>query len=845
MLLHGAPIGILNDLIQERNIVDQMYWALKDPNVIDKGLRDLMEPHADKVEAATFSMQTGYYVGNGTDNRPITNIGFSPDLVLIKDNTTAGSDGVLWRSSVMTSERTAKFEAEADITSNAIQSLDSTGFTLGTSTDVNSANVLHYWVAFDGSDCTASGTFCVGSYTGNGTTISPTTGFQPDLVVVKRSGASAAVWKSSSMGANDTNYMINTNVDTTGQMIQTLNASSFTVGNNATVNTASTTYWFFAFKQVSGYMDVGTFSGNGVDSRNITTAEDAGLTFKPDFLFVKSANPTTATTAVYNIAENYGDRSFLSTDAASAANHIQKLNTAGFQVGSSTSVNGSGNTIYYAAFAGNSAHSASGTFSIAKGSYTGTGTGFSVTGVGFAPDLVIIKHNDQATDQYAVFKTKMMKGDLTGYFATGTTHFTGGITALGADGFTIGTSATVNTASDTYYWTAFGNAWDYEDHSGAADFAVGYYIGTAQDNNNINRLPFQPNFVSLKHYGTQTGVWRTSNMSGDTTQYFSASPQAANLIQLLNSDGFQLGSSSTVNGSGSIYHYFMFKTGTNFTVNNYTGNGTSQDITSVGFSPDLVWLKKSTGGTARGTMLRTSTQTGDALQPFLNGPTITGGITALLSNGFSLGSAVEANESTYIYRYAAWRLPVSGTLSVDIVDGSNNPVASPGVAFSSVDTTFSCQTTTGTFGTATQKIRVSNTTAAPAWTLTLAALSGATTTWSTAGTEKYDFNDNGGSPTGCGDSGDSDSYAGQLSLDFSGASITAVGAGCTNTGVTLGSNASYLEGSQNNITIASASGSANTNCSWDITGIGVNQKIPKEQPYGSYSLNMSLTVIAN
>lgn len=838
----GIPVGLVQKVIEDNNIIDKLYLATKSPDVIDKSISELLSPK--KVHAADFTMQTGYYMGDGTDNRQITNIGFQPDLILLKDNTAAGSDGILFRTSTMTGERTAKFEAEADVTSNYIQSLDSSGFTLGSNADVNSSQVPYFWTAFAGSDCSSTGTFCVGSYTGNGSSQTINFGFQPDLVVVKRSGASASVWRSSSMPTNLVNYFINTNQDSGGQMIQTFTSTGFTVGNNATVNTSTNTYWYFAFRQVTGKMDVGTYSGTGVDNRNITTTEDSGLTFRPSFAFIKNANATTAVPSVFSITENYGDRSFLTTDAASAANNIQELRTAGgFQVGTSTNVNATGNTFYYAAFGGSVVHSASGTFSMANGSYTGNGTSQSITSAGFKPDLVMVKHTDQTTDQYAVFRIKDMKGDTTAYLANAVSNFTGGITSLDNTGFTVGANATVNTIGDTYHWVAFGNAWDYEDHSGASDFIVGSYIGDGLDNRNIDAWPFQPDLVAVKRLGSTVGSWRTSNMSGDNSLFFSATAQSTNIIQQFNSDGFQRGTNAGSNTAGGTYWYFAFKNGTNFTVNNYTGNSSTQNIVNTGFQPDLIWTKKSTGGTARGGVLRSSSQVGDSTLPFINAANLTGRITSFLSNGFSLGSGVEANENTGVYRYAAWRIPLTGNVSTDIVDENDNSVGSPSISFNTIDSTFQCQTTEATFGTPTQKIRVFNEGPGSSWTLTLAA-DNSTSKWVSGG-NNYDYNDNGGSPNGCLDSGaDVDSISGQMYIDFTDA-IIEPDSNCDNTGLTFGSNTAFLEGTTNNIVLVQASGSAAPQCHWDITGIKVIQKIPAEQVSGNYSINMSLTVQTN
>ncbi|MGH7196876.1 MAG: hypothetical protein ACREGJ_03895 [Candidatus Saccharimonadales bacterium] len=182
-----------------------------------------------------------------------------------------------------------------------------------------------------------------------------------------------------------------------------------------------------------------------------------------------------------------------------------------------------------------------------------------------------------------------------------------------------------------------------------------------------------------------------------------------------------------------------------------------------------------------------------------------------------------------------------GSLTVDIVDGSGNPVTSPSLAMSAISSGGSCQTSTGTFGTASEKIRVNNTTAAAPWVLSVAATAGSTSDWS-SGTANYDFNDSSGS--GCTDGGDSDSLVGQLSINPSGATSTPQ-AGCTNTGVSLGGSSAFVEGTTNSITLASASSSAATNCYWDFTGIALSQTVPELLPAGTYTIQMTLTVVAN
>jgi hypothetical protein len=668
--LVGFPPQYLVEKISERNIIDPMYWAMKDGNVIDKGLSDLLKPRIERANAATFSIQTGYYIGNNTDNRTITGLGFSPDLVLMKDNTANGVDGVNFKTSAMSGEVSSVLaDADADTANNAIQSLDADGFTLGTDADVNAANIFFSYIAFGGSDCTAGGTFCVGSYTGSGVSgRSVDVGFQPDLVVVKRSGASQAVWKTSAMAANATNYFSNTNQNTGGLMIQSLNATNFTVGNNAVVNTLNNTYYFFAFKQVAGAMDIGTYTGNGLDNRSIDSTVDAGLTFQPDFVFVKNANPTTAVAAVYNSRESYGDGSFSFLDAVRAVDQIQqRLSGGGFQVGLSSPVNGNGNTLYYAAFGGAPPPPArSGTFRMAEGTYAGTGIAQNITTVGFQPDLVLIKHRDQATDRHTVFRTSMMAMDSTAYLSSATANFTLGITSLNANGFSIGTSANVNTAGDTYHFVAYGNASRPDKAGGAADFAIGSYSSHNINPLTVDTLPFQPDLLTIKRYGANYGVFRTSAMVGDITDTFSAAAAFTGGITSLDANGFTLGNNAVVNTGPTInqlYHYFAFKSGPNFTVNQYTSTGGDNvNISTVGFNPDWVVVKKQTGGTARGAVQKDKFDSGEETRPVYNAAVIlTNGIQNFLAanNGFQIGTSAMVNENTFIYDYFASKIPLT------------------------------------------------------------------------------------------------------------------------------------------------------------------------------------------
>lgn len=587
---------------------------------------------------STYAMQTGYYVGDG-GAKVISGLGFSPDLVIIKADTTAGA-GATWKSVAMPQNNTAYLgTATADNTAGQI-TLTADGFRLA-GNNTNTVNVRYTWTAFSGSDCTSGGTLCVGSYTGDGAgTQALSTGFQPDLVWVKRSTAVVPSWRSSSMPGNYAQFFSAAAQDTTGAYFTTFGASGFTVGSAN--NTSAGTYYYAAFKEMAGAVDVGSYLGNATVDRSI-----AGIGFKPDFMFTKSS--TGAVGAVYNLSESYGDHSSYFQDTANLVDAIQVLESDGFQVGGSATAHANGVTYYYAAFGGAADHSASGTYQMISGTYTGTGDAQNFSNLGFEPDLVIIKGE---TGQPGVFTTRMMGGDSTAFLDQATGNFAGGITALRPDSFSIGTSVTVNSAGVTYHWTAFGNAWNPDTNSGAADFIIGAHYGNGIDGRDITRLPFSPDMVTVKRNGTTAGVWRTSEHSGDSTSFFNATADGANRVQALNSDGFELGTNAEVNLSNNLYWYFGFAASNTFVVDTYSGNGTGQDI-AVGFQPHLLWVKQ-TGATRA--VSRPSTRAGDGALPFINANVVTGAVTGLTDDGFSVGTAAETNASgSNNYRFAAWK----------------------------------------------------------------------------------------------------------------------------------------------------------------------------------------------
>lgn len=168
-----------------------------------------------------------------------------------------------------------------------------------------------------------------------------------------------------------------------------------------------------------------------------------------------------------------------------------------------------------------------------------------------------------------------------------------------------------------------------------------------------------------------------------------------------------------------------------------------------------------------------------------------------------------------------------GVISTDIRNASNAVVAAPTFAMNATAVSTAQQTTTGTFGTAAQRISVDNPGGAnDGWTLTLNATVPGTTKW-TSGANNYAYNGT--------------AATGQLTVNPSVGTLTAVTG--TSTGITLSASANFTGTTP--ITLASAAAGSDDIWNGYITGIGLSQAIPASQPSGTYTLDMTQTVTAS
>jgi hypothetical protein len=208
---------------------------------------------------------------------------------------------------------------------------------------------------------------------------------------------------------------------------------------------------------------------------------------------------------------------------------------------------------------------------------------------------------------------------------------------------------------------------------GAIKMATGTYAGNSTDNRPIS-VGFQPDFVIVKSTAAREAVARTSTMAGDVSKPLgTATAFAADYIQSLTATGFTLGTNNRVNVTGDTYHWVAVKANSQaMRVGNYTGNGANRSFAGFGFSPEAVIVL---GNNAARGVSRMSGMTRSFGFDASTGTTTA--VTSLNADGFSAGTAAEANANTVAYHYVAFNDVAN---SIDVASYAGNNTDNRGIA---------------------------------------------------------------------------------------------------------------------------------------------------------------------
>ena len=219
----------------------------------------------------------------------------------------------------------------------------------------------------------------------------------------------------------------------------------------------------------------GSYTGNGADNRDITPA----TSFAIKFIYIRRDDASAIEGAVGSIS-GMGDGAFDGfQNNTNTANQIQSMGTGTFQIGTDVAVNADTIGYHYFCLGGDDTE-------IKVGTYTGNATDpQAVTGVGFAPEVLIIKGADNGYANMRFGTT----GDSSQFFGD-VANLANYIQSLDADGFTVGTGNSINNSGVTYYYCAV--------KSVSGQTYVGNYSGNSTDNRNIGGVGFVPELVWIK-----------------------------------------------------------------------------------------------------------------------------------------------------------------------------------------------------------------------------------------------------------------------------------------------------------------------------------------------------------
>ena len=333
----------------------------------------------------------------------------------------------------------------------------------------------------------------------------------------------------------------------------------------------------------SSFMNPKLYTGNGASSLAVVTGID--LTASGGLCIAK--NRTASNKDWYWVDTVRGaSKTILSNGTGTEQNYttgITGFNNNGFQVGSATQTNGSGNTLVgYNFKAGSSVAGSTNTagsiystvtanttsgFSIVK--YTGTGANATVGhGTGKIPTCIIIKNLSQGDADWGVYHAgtdpsipanKYLNLNTTGALADGTSPFND--TKPTSSVFYLGNWVSTNGSSQNMI------AYVFSDIQGFSK--MGSYVGNGNVNGTFCFTGMKPSFVMIKrtnsagNWSVYDDVLPAYNVNNLFTMVNTADPQEArDSIDFL-SNGFKLRNSdltgtTNINVNGGNYVYMAF-----------------------------------------------------------------------------------------------------------------------------------------------------------------------------------------------------------------------------------------------------------------------------------------------
>ena len=321
--------------------------------------------------------------------------------------------------------------------------------------------------------------------------------------------------------------------------------------------------------------------------------------------------------------------------------------------------------------------------------YTGASSGQGITGVGFQPDWTWIKSRSHASSHVLTDSSRGVTESLFSDTAAAESTLSGGVTAFGTDGFTLGTEGTVNTDTRTYV------AWNWKANGGTATatitesgnnpaasvqanptagFSIITYTGTGAAGTIAHGLGAVPKMIICKNRnnGDDNAYWAVyhgENTTAPATDYLVLNTTAATA----DGDGFwndtaptssvfTVNSNNTLNRDGYLHVAYVFAEVEGYSkFGSYTGNGNADGtFVYTGFRPAFIMFKTTTI-VSHWTIVDNARSTYNVVDDSLYTDTSAAELTTItdvdfLSNGFKWRGVLanETNVSGQVYIYMAF-----------------------------------------------------------------------------------------------------------------------------------------------------------------------------------------------
>jgi hypothetical protein len=534
--------------------------------------------------------------------------------------------------------------------------------------------------------------FSIATYTGTeGGTFGHGLNSPPQFVIVKRRNSSAAwtVWHQSipntkylmldsDAGLNTYNVWGNTSPNSS---VVTVSGDSYT-GNNGD------DYVAYCWSEVPGFSKFGSYTSSSNTAQTITTG------FKPRFVIIKGTGSGGFEWVMYDSAR--GSSNHLRANSSAAENDPSGIGDLTFgddsfsipASGDNGNIRGGGDYIYMA-FADKppgeiidslidtptNYESENGN---AGGNYATLNLLSSASSTLSNGNLDFSNSNSSNKGGYGTIGMQSEK-----YYFEATMPSSGTNCQVGV--------VTQDGISSSNYVGSNANGWAYDANGTKYNNGSNSSYGATYTNNDVIGVAFDADNGTLTFYknGTSQGTAFTGLTSGP---YFPAvSTYNSGLVVNFGQRPFAY---TPPTGFVSLCTQNLTDPtiadgSTAMDVALYTGNGSTQTISGLGFSPDWVWLKKRSGAAdhylydqVRGATYRLYSNTADAES------TSSTGLTAFTSDGFTVGSANDVNQSSNTY--VGWAWDAGTTTDTSNTDGSITPTgvrANPSAGFSIVSYT--------------------------------------------------------------------------------------------------------------------------------------------------------------